>query len=106
MARRGLMRTNAINRIAPAVLVALTLASCAGPAAGTRSGALDVRVVMSGGPQRPDGTMALSDSPVPSAAVSALDHGQHRFSGRTDADGLAVLRLPAGRYTITATPCG
>ena len=101
------MRTSVITVAATALVVAV-LPSCAsvGAPTATGSGALDVRVPMSGGPMRPDGTMALSDSPIPAAALSAVDHSRHRFSGRTDSDGLAVLHLPAGHYTITSRPCG
>jgi hypothetical protein len=96
---------------AVAVVAALAvLGGCASSSADSgRGAALTVRVTVSGGPLMPSGEMAVSDAPQVGVRVVATTKATPtRYSARTDADGLATLRLPARPtpYTVTASSCG
>ena len=67
---------------------------------------LRVHIGLFGGPATRHGGMALRNSPAPHENVTALDEAGHEFAGRTDAQGVATLRLAPGRYLVFSTYCG
>jgi hypothetical protein len=67
---------------------------------------LTVHIALFGGPMRPDGGMALSDSPAGSENVTTVDAAGRKIRARTNADGVTTLRLKPGRYTVFSTYCG
>ena len=72
----------------------------------SREGALRVRVALFGGPLGTDGQMALSNAPAAQQQVTVVAAtGRRRYHGETQADGTFTLRLPPGRYTVSAE-CG
>jgi hypothetical protein len=77
---------------------------------GSSSGAvlvmLIVHIGLFGGPARAGGGMALSNSPAQNENVTAVDAGNRNSVARTNADGVATLRLASGRYTVYSTYCG
>ena len=93
-----------------ALVLAVLLAGCSsvGPNAPARPARLIVHVGMFGGPMRPDGHMAASNAPAVGEQVVAVAVGRagRRYTGTTGADGLATLRLPAGRYRVGSGYCG
>jgi hypothetical protein len=96
------------------VLSILTLGFAVGATAGCTPAAPDeshqatlrVHVGMFGGPARPNGGMALQDSPASGENVTAVDDAGDEFTALTDAQGVAVLHLRPGRYTVYSTYCG
>jgi hypothetical protein len=103
-----------ITRLAAAATLIpglLGLAACssghAGGAAVTRPHArLEVHIDLFGGPVRPDGRSALSNSPVPRVRIIAIDASGARRSALTGSDGTAGFDLPIGRYTVVPHYCG
>lgn len=83
------------------------LAGCTG--GGSSSAALatlTVHIGLFGGPARPGGGMALSNSPAENENVTAVDAAGSQSRTRTDANGVATLSLAPGRYTVFSTYCG
>ena len=103
---------------AAVVAVVLAVAGCASQAPGSgasshadsganaRSATLVVHIGLLDGPLRPDGRMALSNSPAARENVTALRADSPRRSAVTDSRGVATLRLEPGRYTVFSTDCG
>jgi hypothetical protein len=74
------------------------------PTAGA-SGGLTVHVGVFGGPMRPDGQMAASNTPQQDARITVTDNRGHTWTARTNRSGIASFTVPAGRYFVHA-PCG
>jgi hypothetical protein len=68
--------------------------------------ALTVYVGLFGGPARPGGEMAMSNSPAERVNVTATSAAGRTSTATTDASGRATLRLMPGRYTVFSTYCG
>ena len=96
--------------IAGFVIGALTLVGCTsgGPNSGggpsdAGLATLTVHIGLFGGPVRPSGGMALSDSPAENENVTAVDAAGNRSVARTNANGVATISLTPGRYTVFST---
>src|SRR3954469_14578803 len=90
------------------MFVAAVSAACSSARgdASTARAKLVVHVTLSGGPMRPDGRMALSDSPDVGDRVTVTGAGGRTWSARVGRDGDATLTLPAGGYRVTSATCG
>jgi len=64
-----------------------------------------VHVALFGGPMRPDGQMAMSDSPAVGGAVTVTGPTGHAYTADTDQHGDARFVLPVARYRIVASAC-
>ncbi len=103
-----------LGRLATTMSGVVILAGCTGGGAdfGVASGhdlgpaTLTVHIGLYGGPLRPDGRMALSNSPAANENVTAVDAEGRRSTAPTDADGVVTMRLAPGRYTVFSTYCG
>lgn len=95
--------------IAAVVIGVFALAGCTGSSSKSGKGSvatLTVHIGLFGGPARPGGGMALSNNPAQGENVTAVDAGGRKSVARTDADGIATMRLAVGRYTVFSTYCG
>ncbi|HZC72534.1 MAG TPA: carboxypeptidase-like regulatory domain-containing protein [Jatrophihabitans sp.] len=66
---------------------------------------LTVHIGLFGGPAKPGGGMALSNSPVANENVTAVNAAGRQVTAQTDADGVATMTLRPGRYTVFSTYC-
>src|SRR4051794_2872629 len=89
-----------------AAVSAACSSSARGDGAAPAQAKLVVHVTLSGGPMRPDGRMALSDSPDVGDRVTVTGAGGRTWSARVGRDGDATLTLPAGGYRVTSATCG
>jgi hypothetical protein len=71
-----------------------------------KGASLAVHIGLFGGPLKPDGTPALSNSPQADATVIAIDRDGHRRSALTGRDGVATFSVPEGQYTVSSSFCG
>jgi hypothetical protein len=101
------------RRVLVLLSAAAVLAGCTGggPDSGGSSGGvalatLTVHIGLFGGPARLGGGMALSNSPAQNENVTAVDAAGVRSRTQTDANGVAMLSLAPGRYTVFSTYCG
>lgn len=81
------------------------LSTSGGSSRGTLA-TLIVHIGLFGGPARPGGGMALSDSPAENENVTAVNAAGDKSVARTNADGVATLTLTPGKYTVFSTYCG
>jgi hypothetical protein len=91
--------------------VLLALAACTNGGGHSQSPApspvaLTVHVGLFGGPARPDGGMAMSNSPAERVNVTATSAAGRTSTAMTDASGRATLHLAPGRYAVFSTYCG
>jgi hypothetical protein len=101
MTWRGLLAT---ILIASCILAGCTHTRTSGN--GTLTATLTVHIGLFGGPAKPDGEMALSNSPADGENVTALDARGGTHLARTDATGTATMPLAPGKYSVFSTYCG
>lgn len=77
-----------------------------GGSSGAALATLTVHIGLFGGPMRPSGGMALSNSPAENADVTAVNSAGRKSAARTHADGVATMKLAPGRYAVYSTYCG
>jgi hypothetical protein len=73
---------------------------------GKLTATLTVHIGLFGGPAKPAGEMALSNSPADGENVTALDARGGMHLARTDATGTATMQLAPGKYSVFTTYCG
>jgi hypothetical protein len=88
------------------LLGVLTNGCSSGDGTQVRPVTLRVHLGLFGGPARPDGSMALSNAPDPSAPIVLTGRDGTTQTRRTHRDGIATFSVLPGRYTVESTTCG